>query len=156
MLLPPSLHKLFAFCVSGQGYKNRAICVSVCEHSHGWTDWHTVTKFVWWSRSKVKVTRSKNVMSMIFWLQCQYTKCWPLVWHYGVMWCHGMTSGPHGMTSGRHSMMSPVLLLWDRFSMRKVHGNTFLYKFILTVNDYIQLISSHLSEAAHPTKLSLI
>ncbi len=130
----------YSLLCSGQGYKNGAVCVfvcvcvSVCEHSHGWMDWHTITKFgtgiyldgIWdefdvqGQRSRVKVTRSKNLMSMIFWLQCQYAKCWPVVWHYDVMWCHGMESWRHGMIPWHHSMTSSVFLLWDKFIKRKV------------------------------------
>ncbi len=125
--------------ISGRGYRNGAVCVSVCvsvsEHSHSWTDWHTVTKFGTGidldgildkfdgqrQRSKVKVTRSRNLISMIFWLQCQYTKCWPMVWHYDVMWRHGTTSWHHSMTSS-------VFLLWDRFGTQEVqqHFSVFL------------------------------
>ncbi len=97
---------LITSCVSGRGYKNGAACVclsvSVCEHSHGWTDWHTVTKFGTGidlddildnfvgqgHRSKVKVTRSKNVISMIFSIVCKDTKYDVMVWCLDVIWHH--------------------------------------------------------------------
>ena len=56
-------------------------------------------------RSKVKVTRSKNVISKISWLECQNTKHWSMmllwcyatscyvtIWRRNGMWRHRMTS----------------------------------------------------------------
>ncbi len=77
-------------------------------------------------RSKFKVTRSKTVMSMIFWLQCQYTKCRPMVWHYDVMWRHGMASS--------------VFALWDRFGTREVQQQLSVLLDMVKVDFHIKFI----------------
>ncbi len=65
-----------------------SVCLSVCEHSHSQTVGHMVTKFSTGTDlddildkfygqghgSKVKVTRSKNVIFKIIWLVCQDVK----------------------------------------------------------------------------------
>ena len=87
--------------VSGWCCKDGAVCLSLCVCQ--FVNTLTTERIDEWSRnltqgltllksrtsSMVNVTRSKNVMSMIFWLQCQYAKCWPMVWRHDVTaWRH--------------------------------------------------------------------
>ena len=96
-----------------------------------------------WRSLMVKVKgqghQVKIVMSLVFSLQCQYTKCWPTVWHYDVMWHHGMMSWHHSMTSWRHSMTSSVFLLWDRYGTREVQQHFSVFFNLITVPDFLFL-----------------
>ncbi len=81
-----------------------SVCPSVCEHSHGWTVWHTDTKFgggVYLDnisnkfdnqghRSKFKVTRLKNVISGAHkrWKWVYSSVCYDKLWNVTLLWRH--------------------------------------------------------------------
>ena len=113
-LISEITNSFFTSRISGRGYRNGPVCVSVCGHTHGWPVWHFSTKFSTGidlddileefdgqgHRSKVKVTRSKHdfhdflvwvpryktVASGVTW--CYVTFCDDTTWRHDVMWRH--------------------------------------------------------------------